>query len=144
MSLPLWECGLKYNCYLLTHLGTSVTPLVGVWIEIAMLVHTCHNSSSLPLWECGLKCGIISGVNTAIGSLPLWECGLKYIIHSDCMICGIVTPLVGVWIEIHQAGRKNHGLFVTPLVGVWIEISRYIKLSGLSSVTPLAGVWIKI
>ena len=56
MSLPSWECGLKFlpiyiGCYI-----TDVAPLVGVWIEII-------NSSmarvlvwpSLPSWECGLK-----------------------------------------------------------------------------------------
>ena len=34
----------------------------------------------------------------------------------------VVTPLVGVWIEIGQTGASGAGLAVTPLVGVWIEI----------------------
>ena len=33
-----------------------------------------------------------------------------------------VTPLVGVWIEIHGICSETVRCFVTPLVGVWIEI----------------------
>ena len=34
MSLPLWECGLKYSLFDNWHTLCEVTPLVGVWIEI--------------------------------------------------------------------------------------------------------------
>ena len=34
----------------------------------------------------------------------------------------IVTPFVGVWIEIPDKQTSTHTLFVTPFVGVWIEI----------------------
>ena len=34
----------------------------------------------------------------------------------------IVTPLVGVWIEIRYFCSNSLGEMVTPLVGVWIEI----------------------
>ena len=34
MSLPLWECGLKYIKAKLGLKGFIVTPLVGVWIEM--------------------------------------------------------------------------------------------------------------
>ena len=33
-SLPLWECGLKFNIANLIPDFATVTPLVGVWIEI--------------------------------------------------------------------------------------------------------------
>ena len=33
-SLPLWECGLKYDMAKAFGLAEKVTPLVGVWIEI--------------------------------------------------------------------------------------------------------------
>ena len=33
-SLPLWECGLKLARYGATATADTVTPLVGVWIEI--------------------------------------------------------------------------------------------------------------
>ena len=35
----------------------------------------------------------------------------------------IVTPLVGVWIEITVIRKRIRNVTVTPLVGVWIEIS---------------------
>ncbi len=33
-SLPAWECGLKYVVSSKEGMDTSVTPCVGVWIEI--------------------------------------------------------------------------------------------------------------
>ena len=36
MSLPLWECGLKLTSFCKMFWGYAVTPLVGVWIEIAI------------------------------------------------------------------------------------------------------------
>ena len=55
-----------------------VTPLVGVWIEIPVIIQTVIvHTLSLPLWECGLKYkGYIPPVHLE-PSLPLWECGLK-------------------------------------------------------------------
>ena len=79
----------------------------------------------------------------------------------------VVTPLVGVWIEISfklskkscgvaslplwECGLKyigccnfSYSIFVTPLVGVWIEIL-YSALTVFGvTVTPLVGVWIEI
>ena len=37
----------------------------------------------------------------------------------------MVTPLVGVWIEIITPRLPSIADFVTPLVGVWIEINSY-------------------
>ena len=34
----------------------------------------------------------------------------------------VVTPLVGVWIEIMQRSCVVCVILVTPLVGVWIEM----------------------
>ena len=37
--------------------------------------------------------------------------------------CGYtVAPLVGAWIEFHQAPSETPGGRVAPLVGAWIEI----------------------
>ncbi len=55
-------------------------------------------------------------------SLPAWECGLK-------------------WEGLHQ---KVAALIVTPCVGVWIEIKYFATLAYLESVTPCVGVWIEI
>ena len=76
----------------------------------------------------------------------------------------VVTPLVGVWIEIIVTACVNHicrslplwecGLksfpyqrtpttnSVTPLVGVWIEICNIEDIGTSNYVTPLVGVWI--
>ena len=35
-SLPLWECGLKSYMVMIKGKHIHVTPLVGVWIEIAL------------------------------------------------------------------------------------------------------------
>ena len=79
----------------------SVTPLVGVWIEIVRLEPSSTHSLSLPLWECGLK-----------------SIGLSAMSATSC-----VTPLVGVWIEIYKQPFCSFSRIVTPLVGVWIEIT---------------------
>ena len=57
----------------------------------------------------------------------------------------VVTPLVGVWIEISQRKDTTLMVIVTPLVGVWIEMIPPISLPcQWSNVTPLVGVWIEI
>ena len=165
-SLPLWECGLKLRVSSCFAFIIVVTPLVGVWIEILLSAYLgTATPPSLPLWECGLK--FISGIliSPAFPSLPLWECGLKFLQstqgcllpgHSPCgsvdwnlqkrlqNLAEIVTPLVGVWIEIliisvNGYAENRHSpcgsvdwntwtsfsaidLLVTPLVGVWIEM----------------------
>ena len=37
-SLPLWECGLKFNVVIRGAQRLIVTPLVGVWIEIWVVI----------------------------------------------------------------------------------------------------------
>ncbi len=56
----------------------SVTPYVGVWIEIP--------SSK--------------GSGMMLSSPPMWGCGLKLMITNTVLLRSIVTPYVGVWIEI--------------------------------------------
>ena len=79
MSLPSWECGLKYefiDCYK----GVEyVAPFVGVWIEIIMYNNMKYEETSLPSWECGLKYPIYKTFTVVGMSLPSWECGLKFI-----------------------------------------------------------------
>ena len=78
LSLPLWECGLKFCTGRENRHDDRVTPLVGVWIEIKITIREAAEAWSLPLWECGLK-------SVSISDLPAQT---------------VVTPLVGVWIEI--------------------------------------------
>ena len=78
----------------------------------------------------------------------------------------VVTPFVGVWIEIRMTGTVTHkvrslpswecglksfadcghytAFKVTPFVGVWIEIISHTRRWGNSRVTPFVGVWIEI
>ena len=57
-------------------------------------------------------------------SLPSWECGLKSKGTKMVMQSAVVTPFVGVWIEIPMVIYLVWLAKVTPFVGVWIEIKR--------------------
>ena len=100
-----------------------VTPCVGVWIEISVNVISFSKALSLPAWECGLK--FISRIQKREShrSLPAWECGLKFLSRRQREWKILVTPCVGVWIEITCDPKSVVSYKVTPCVGVWIEIS---------------------
>ena len=57
--------------------SNRVTPCVGVWIEIQYTNTVINGIPSLPAWECGLKYISGSYYFADRGSLPAWECGLK-------------------------------------------------------------------
>ena len=44
------------------------------------------------------------------------------------VVCKVVTPCVGVWIEIICLRRIRLAAAVTPCVGVWIEISAGLSI----------------
>ena len=72
-------CGLKPEDNWIDYLRSSVTPFVGVWIEILSIPVRCLSPiMSHPSWVCGLK----------LGGYGL----VRYISRR-------VTPFVGVWIE---------------------------------------------
>ena len=56
----------------------------------------------------------------------------------------LVTPCVGVWIEIFTSSGMVVASFVTPCVGVWIEIMSSCSFASPPSVTPCVGVWIEM
>ncbi len=56
----------------------------------------------------------------------------------------VVTPCVGVWIEIIYRIYRLVPLFVTPCVGVWIEMAVDTSSFVSVGVTPCVGVWIEI
>ena len=56
----------------------------------------------------------------------------------------MVTPCVGVWIEIDKAVEIVKGGGVTPCVGVWIEIRMLDIKRSENGVTPCVGVWIEM
>ena len=145
MSLPSWECGLKYQQWLLRCSLLFVTPFVGVWIEI------CIHSTQLTPKECHSLRGSVDWnfYRSMMGykltpSLPSWECGLKYNSNKQRDRRSEVTPFVGVWIEILNWRNIQRCKLVTPFVGVWIEIEDTLQFSGLVIVTPFVGVWIEI
>ena len=41
----------------------------------------------------------------------------------------VVTPFMGVWIEIQQSVRIEAVITVTPFMGVWIEILDTLQYS---------------
>ena len=43
-------------------------------------------------------------------------------------LVSLVTPCVGVWIEIGIKGFPLGGTIVTPCVGVWIEILKPLEM----------------
>ena len=55
LSLPSWECGLKFTVEMNLTVEEYVAPLVGVWIEIYQTLKSTLPYTSLPSWECGLK-----------------------------------------------------------------------------------------
>ena len=79
MSLPSRECGLKFSIEGVQNLIAKVTPLAGVWIEIAHFRSFPSHSGVTPLagvWiEIEVKPIILA---STLRSLPSRECGLKY------------------------------------------------------------------
>ncbi len=51
-SLPAWECGLKYTMNYQKFYPTTVTPCVGVWIEIpgTLLCHIARVTPCVGVW----------------------------------------------------------------------------------------------
>lgn len=43
------------------------------------------------------------------------------------IVCFTVTPLAGVWVEIHLKRWESEPDTVTPLVRVWVEITRSLR-----------------
>ena len=96
---------------------------MGVWIEIGHVTNSAVPPAS---------------------SLPSWECGLKSSLSTTTLLYLIVTPFVGVWIEISSMIFVVLMIPVTPFVGVWIEIYHSPCCHLLQKVTPFVGVWIEI
>ena len=93
MSLPLWECGLKYLQFLRTH----------IW------------------WQCHSPCGSVDW-NWLL--LEIIFCGVR---HSPCGSVDWNLPyMILQW-----------GYLVTPLVGVWIEIFLSLQLADRELSLPL-------
>ena len=47
---------------------------------------------------------------------------MKYTKPYSRILCRVVTPFTGVWIEIRGGQEEYPASMVTPFTGVWIEI----------------------
>ena len=123
MSLPSWECGLKFLMLVLLLVCLQCRSLRGSvdWNYLCRF-DKAEENPSLPSWECGLKlythstdylslCRSLRGSVDwnykddrtscrGFWSLPSWECGLKFLYKFFVLFCIFVAPFVGVWIEI--------------------------------------------
>ena len=109
---------------------STVTPFVGVWIEIKRRKQrgskgSCHSLRGSVDWNQSLyqmnyntarhslrgsvdwNLNMLAAAVDLAKSLPSWECGLKFIfyIFGACLIG--VTPFVGVWIEIVSIWKRT-------------------------------------
>ncbi len=100
-SLPLRECGLKFGIWLKERGSCESLPLRECGLKFGIWLKERGSCESLPLRECGLKFGIWLKERGSCESLPLRECGLKSISNFCRRVANMVTPLAGVWIEIH-------------------------------------------
>ena len=170
-------------------MNLSVTPCVGVWIEILPLLSgcghlLCHSLCGSVDWNCFPFCKFICYLcHSLCGSVDWnWNLSEELLEQSRHSLCGsvdwnslfyslcwyfVVTPCVGVWIEISKIKAKYkdlncHSLCgsvdwnffmpsvcflpgVTPCVGVWIEIwTSSVRPLTARAVTPCVGVWIEI
>ena len=50
-------------------------------------------------------------------------------ILQEILLLMVVTPFMGVWIEIQQSVRIEAVITVTPFMGVWIEILDTLQYS---------------
>ena len=92
-SLPVWECGLKSHLAWPFVLAETVTPCVGVWIEI---INFCLFSGKNPVTPC----------------VGVW---IEIFLLCTTFFPQLVTPCVGVWIEMsdkleNQFAKSCHSL----------------------------------
>ncbi len=75
----------------------------------------------------------------------MWGCGLKLLVRSYSILIPIVTPYVGVWIEISQICEcKKAVLGSPPMWGCGLKFDGDSQVVDLADVTPYVGVWIEI
>ena len=145
-----------------------VTPCVGVWIEIVCVyksgrIRSGHSLRGSVDWNPAFAASVSKNYRHSLRGSVDWNFSFSFSANQ----CRVVTPCVGVWIEIIRSRKSLANRWsslpawecglkyvqciidiavvcVTPCVGVWIEIgiqrcSRIRKI-----VTPCVGVWIRI
>ena len=146
----------------------AVTPFVGVWIEIlnpAAFQGGAGGHSLCGSVDWNPNKGLAS--DPSRGSLPLWECGLKFFKFFAGRSAALVTPFVGVWIEIHKSAIRTrdsarHSLcgsvdwnrdivqqwdIFPPSLPLWecgLKFTSPYKYDNVVAITPFVGVWIEM
>ena len=166
MSLPAWECGLKYKIqlqksYIFGHsLRGSVdwnmfpwifpkinivTPCVGVWIEIRERIRGIGKDGVTPCVGVWIEIEEYPKIcNRLICHSLRGSVDWNFFYCVPDWIAKNVTPCVGVWIEMTNVLDFVLQCTVTPCVGVWIEMQD-LRIDRLdNAVTPCVGVWIEI
>ena len=108
-------CGLKLLLSMSTSLLQTVTPFMGVWIEIFV---------GSPYLSTFFR-------HTLYGCVD-WNRSELNIIRDVW-----VTPFMGVWIEIKGWWYRMTDGGVTPFMGVWIEITNFWAIIGTTLSHPL-------
>ena len=80
--------------------------------------------TSHPLWVCGLKLYCNYERMNPEESHPLWVCGLKYCLVRHGLLRHLSHTLYGCVDWNLSDTPKDIICLVTPFMGVWIEISR--------------------
>ena len=74
---------------------------MGVWVEIWKYCNTAVHWKSRPTWACELKCLLSDFLMDWVKSRPTWACELKLAEMKRHIFQRVVTPHVGVWVEIY-------------------------------------------
>ena len=147
---------------------TGVTPFVGVWIEIMIILSVAHNDLQVTPFV-GVWIEIISNILifSTVSVTPYAGVWIEIWFHLLCVsvsfrhslrgsvdwnICSeiyrishSVTPYAGVWIEITGVIVCTHSLISHSLRGsVDWNLIRFVFIRQIMNVTPYAGVWIEI
>ena len=124
-SLPSWECGLKCLCNLVNNPAVVCHSLRGSvdWnynsSATQNLGGVCHSLRGSVDWNLlkpqdyeqlasshslrgsvDWNMALVASMVVEDVSLPSWECGLKLLTYGMAHTRIMVTPFVGVWIEI--------------------------------------------
>ena len=92
------------------------------WNWIETLQEKCKEAS-LPLWECGLKYFFRNYGSLLRGHSLYGSVDWNTFWYDARTVWPLVTPFMGVWIEIKRMDGQLVALMVTPFMGVWIEIT---------------------
>ena len=77
-------------------------------------------------------------------SLLSWERGLKLRITSFYLLCFLVAPLVGAWIEIARNWKEHSQSWSLLSWERGLKFRHPVSSASRDTVAPLVGAWIEI